>query len=103
MRPRTSPVLEATNGEEALRVANRYDRGSVQLLLSDLVMPRMGGRELADRLLSQAPEIKVLLMSGYPNDASPKRGESDITIPFLRKPFTPDEVAQRVREVLDLA
>ena len=94
-------VLEATNGEEALRVAGRHAKEDVQLLLTDLVMPRMGGRELAERLLSQAPEVKVLFTSGYPDDASIQRGASHVTTSFLQKPFTPAIVAQKVREVLD--
>ena len=96
-------VLEAANGEEALRVAGRHDKENVQLLLTDLVMPRMGGRELAEHLMGQAPEIKVLLMSGYPDDASLQRGASEATTAFLRKPFTPAVVARKVREVLDTA
>ena len=96
-------VLEAANGEEALRVAARHDKESVQLLLTDMVMPRMGGRELAERLRDQAPEIKVLYTSGYADNASVRRGGPNVAIPFLQKPFTPAAVAQKVREVLDAA
>ena len=96
-------VLEAANGEQALRVVGQHDTDSVQLLLTDLVMPQMGGRELAERLMGLAPEIKVLLMSGYPDDATLQQNASDATTPFLTKPFTPTVVAQKVREVLDTA
>jgi hypothetical protein len=88
-------VLEARHGAEALDVARRHD-GAIDLVVTDLVMPRLSGDELARRLVELRPQIKVLFVSGYAPDAR----VSESGAPLLRKPFRPDELAQRVRELL---
>lgn len=93
-------VLEASNGEEALRVASDHDGEKIQLLLTDVVMPQMGGGELAHRLLAQYPRIKVLSVSASDNDGI-AGAESLGPWPSLQKPFTIDELARKVREALD--
>jgi two-component system, cell cycle sensor histidine kinase and response regulator CckA len=95
-------VLEAANGEEALKVAERHD-GRVDLLLSDVVMPRMGGPELAQALLQQRPDVKVLYMSGYTDHPMVRRGVVDAGVAFLQKPFTPTSLVSRIRELLETA
>jgi PAS domain S-box-containing protein len=93
-------VLEAEEAEDALQLSARH-QGPIHLLLSDVVMPRMSGRELADRLGPLRSEMKVLYLSGYTNDAVVRHGLSEGEIEFLQKPFTPDVLARKVREVLD--
>ncbi len=91
-------VLEAGHGEEALRVVARHT-GRIDLLLSDVVMPGMNGRELAEKLTAVRPDLRVLLMSGYTDDTALRRGIH--TSRLMHKPFTPDTLAVRVREALD--
>ncbi len=93
-------VLEASNGEEALATAGKH-RQPIQLLLTDLVMPGMSGRILAERMAVLHPESKVLYMSGYTDDAVIRHGGLGAGGAFLQKPFTPDAVANKVRQVLD--
>ena len=98
-------VLEAANGEEALRLVQNHAAGMIDLLLTDVVMPRMGGIELAICLREARPDIKILLTSGYA-DVGPMLpcSPNDMTqdkIPFLQKPFMPSELLRQVREVLD--
>jgi len=93
-------VLEAANGEEALKVAEQHD-GPLDLLLSDVVMPRMGGPELAQALLAKRPTVKVLYMSGYTDHPMVRRGVVNAGVAFLQKPFTPTVLVSRVREVLE--
>ena len=93
-------VLEAANGEEALRVAEQHE-GPLDLLLSDVVMPRMGGPELAQALLAKRPSVKVLYMSGYTDHPMVRRGVVNAGVAFLQKPFTPTVLVSRVREVLE--
>lgn len=95
-------VLEAANGEEALAVAARH-QGPLDLLLSDVVMPRMGGPELAQALLQRRPALRVLYMSGYTEHPMVRRGVVDAGVAFLQKPFTPTSLVSRVREVLEMA
>lgn len=95
-------VLEASNGEEALSVADRHP-GRVDLLLSDVVMPRMGGPELAQALLQKRPDLRVLFMSGYTDHPMVRRGVVDAGVAFLQKPFTPTALVSRVRELLEEA
>jgi two-component system cell cycle sensor histidine kinase/response regulator CckA len=93
-------VLEAANGEEALKVAEQHE-GPLHLLLSDVVMPRMGGPELAQALLAKRPSVKVLYMSGYTDHPMVRRGVVNAGVAFLQKPFTPTVLVSRVREVLE--
>ncbi len=93
-------VLEARQGAEALEISNRH-AGTIHLLVTDVVMPQMSGRELAQRLATLRPELKVLYMSGYTDDAIVRHGVLASGIAFLSKPFTPNALALKVREVLD--
>jgi CheY-like chemotaxis protein len=93
-------VLEARQGAEALELSNRH-AGTIHLLVTDVVMPQMSGRELAQRLATLRPELKVLYMSGYTDDAIVRHGVLASGIAFLSKPFTPNALALKVREVLD--
>jgi nitrogen-specific signal transduction histidine kinase/CheY-like chemotaxis protein len=93
-------VLEARHGIEALLASTRYV-GSIHLLLTDVVMPQMSGPEVAEKILTLRPEIKVLYMSGYPDHPLFDRGSVSRQTGFLQKPFSPPVLAQKVREVLD--
>jgi two-component system cell cycle sensor histidine kinase/response regulator CckA len=93
-------VIEARHGAEAIELSNRHE-GVIQLLVTDVVMPQMSGRELAQRLATLRPELKVLYMSGYTDDAIVRHGVLASGIAFLSKPFTPDALTVKVRELLD--
>ena len=95
-------VIEARNGPEALLLSERH-QGPLDLLLTDVVMPRMSGRELAERMGPLHPDLSVLYMSGYTDDAVIRHGVLGADTAFLQKPFTPAALVQRVRETLDLA
>jgi two-component system cell cycle sensor histidine kinase/response regulator CckA len=93
-------VLEAVNGAEALRLASSYE-GPIHLLLTDVVMPEMGGRALAEALGATRPDMALLFVSGYTEDAVIQHGIQESGLPFLQKPFTPSSLLGMVREVLD--
>jgi PAS domain S-box-containing protein len=93
-------ILLAADGEEALSLAVSHD-GSIELLLTDVVMPRFGGGELARRLLLSRPELRVIYMSGYTDGSISHHGVLEEGVVLLMKPFTRDQLARSVRETLD--
>jgi signal transduction histidine kinase/ActR/RegA family two-component response regulator len=93
-------VIEARDGAAALDAAAAHD-GPIDLLLTDVIMPGLNGRELADRFATVNPETRVLFMSGYAGEALSAQGVLDSSVAFLAKPFLPAELARRVRAVLD--
>jgi CheY-like chemotaxis protein len=93
-------VLEARHGAEALEISERH-QGPIHIMVTDVVMPQMSGRELAQRLAPVRPDMKVLYMSGYTDDAIVRHGVLGAGMAFLSKPFTPDALAVKVREVLE--
>jgi two-component system cell cycle sensor histidine kinase/response regulator CckA len=94
-------VLEAPDGDQAFLLAHNHSGANIHLLVTDVIMPQMGGRELADRIKIIRPEMKVLYMSGYTDNAIVHHGVLNPGIEFLQKPFSPAGLAQKVREVLD--
>jgi PAS domain S-box-containing protein len=100
LRKQGYTVLEAADGEEALRLA-RLHPGSIDLLLTDVVMPHLGGRELAERLAAARPGLRVLYMSGYTDGVLVRDGVLEEGLAFLQKPFSPFTLLGKVREVLD--
>jgi CheY-like chemotaxis protein len=92
-------ILEAAGAAQAVEIAEQHTK-PIHLLLTDVVMPRIGGKELAERLRTLHPETKVLYMSGYTDDAVALRGIAEGGTPFLQKPFLPDALLLKVREIL---
>jgi two-component system, cell cycle sensor histidine kinase and response regulator CckA len=93
-------VLHARNGAEGIRVVDEYS-GPIHLLVTDVVMPGMSGREVAEALRQRYPGLKILYASGYTDDAVVRHGIVEATDAFLQKPFTPLTLARKVRAVLD--
>jgi CheY-like chemotaxis protein len=93
-------VLEGASGPASLAIGKNY-QGSIQLLMTDVVMPGMNGRELANQLLSRHPQMRILYMSGYADDAIVHHGVLDAGTNFIQKPFSPDALARKVRLILD--
>jgi two-component system, cell cycle sensor histidine kinase and response regulator CckA len=93
-------VLDASDGPTALELSARHGE-AIDLLVTDVVMPGMSGRELAERLAPGRPSMKVLYTSGYTDDAMVRQGVLNAGVAFLQKPFVPDSLARKVREVLD--
>jgi CheY-like chemotaxis protein len=94
-------VVEVSSGKQALSICEDREE-PIDLLLTDVVMPEMSGRELAEKLRALHPEMKVLYMSGYTQDAILHHGTLDQGANFIQKPFSPDTLARKVRIVLDL-
>jgi DNA-binding NtrC family response regulator len=92
-------VIEAENGEAGLKVSNEY-KARIEMLITDVVMPGMGGRELAQKVSAARPEIKVLFLSGYTEDAIIHEGVLEPGTAFLQKPFTLQTLSRKVRDVL---
>ena len=95
-------VLMASNGKEALQLCREH-KGTIHLLVTDVVMPEMGGPELVERIKVQHPETKVLFTSGYTDHAIVRHGELEAGVSFIQKPFTPANLVRKVRDVLDKA
>jgi two-component system cell cycle sensor histidine kinase/response regulator CckA len=93
-------VLEARHGNEAIEASERYE-GSINLMVTDVIMPQMSGRELAERLAPMRPEMHVLYMSGYPDNTIVQHGVLEPGTAFLQKPFTINALELKVREILD--
>ncbi len=93
-------VIEAANGEEALQQLEQH-QGEVHLLITDMVMPSMGGEELVERLKRSGKELKVLFMSGYTDTPVTEKHLIEPGLAFIQKPYTPNEILQKVRQVLD--
>jgi two-component system cell cycle sensor histidine kinase/response regulator CckA len=93
-------VIVAPNGQEGLRICEEFD-GEIDLVITDVVMPKMSGRELAERISSLRPDTRVLYMSGFTDDTIVRNGVLVDNICFIQKPFSPDDLALKVREVLD--
>jgi CheY-like chemotaxis protein len=101
LRQQGYTVLEAANGVEALHVAQEHGGEKIHLLLTDVVMPQMGGKELADQLKIFRPDVKVLYTSGYTDDAIVHHGVLEPGTHFLQKPFSLKTLSHKVREILD--
>ena len=93
-------VLEAANGEDAMRVGREYE-GDIDLLLTDVVMPKLGGKPLADQFLDFRPKTRILFMSGYPNDGILQAGILTEKVALLEKPVTRELLTKQVRQMLD--
>jgi PAS domain S-box-containing protein len=93
-------LLEAADGREALRIADAH-AGPIDLLLTDVVMPNLGGRDLAEAVRARRPETRVLYMSGFTDDAVVRHGVSVAADALLQKPFTPIALTRKVRSILD--
>jgi len=92
-------VVEAAEGNEALEHAERMG-SEIALVITDVVMPGMNGRELADRLTEGHPTLKVLFTSGYPADMIVRHGVAEGTVAYIEKPYLPDELARKIRALL---
>ncbi len=92
-------VLDAPSAEAALRIAEEYT-APINLLLTDVVMLGMSGRELADRLRPTRPELRVVYMSAYTAEVMGQHGVIEADVPFIAKPFTPDYLLRKIGEVL---
>ena len=92
-------VLEANCGADALRLCQQH-AGPIHLLLTDVLMPEMNGRKLAERVIALRPQTQVLYMSGYPDDDFRAHFSPTTGMAFIQKPFTPNALARKVREVL---
>ena len=93
-------VLDAKGGEEAIRVCSAH-AGQIDLLLTDVVMPEISGKEVADRLLELRPALRVVFMSGYTDEAIVQHGVLDANVEFIQKPFTWIALTKKVRDVLN--
>jgi PAS domain S-box-containing protein len=93
-------VFAAASGPEAIELAEHESTPNIDLLMTDVVMPRMNGREVAERLTESMPGLRVLFTSGYPSDTLVRRGIAEARAAFIQKPYLPDEVGRKLREML---
>jgi DNA-binding response OmpR family regulator len=100
LKARGFAVFSAENGVAALELAAGIE-APIQLLITDVVMPKLGGKELAQKLKAQRPEIKILYTSGYTENAIVHHGVLDEGINFLHKPYSLEVLAQKIRSILD--
>jgi two-component system cell cycle sensor histidine kinase/response regulator CckA len=103
LQARGYTVLSASNGQEALHVVRDHVGPPIRLVVTDVIMPLMGGKVMAEWLKTTHPEMKVLFTSGYTDDAIAHHGVLDAGLEFLAKPYAPSVLVQRVRELLDVA
>ena len=101
LRDRGYSVLETANGAEALGMVQKHNGEDIQQLLTDVVMPQMSGPELAAQISATHPDIKVLFTSGYTGDSISSVNNYPTASNFLPKPYMPEALAVKVREVLD--
>ena len=94
-------VIEATDGMDALEITTKGDRLKIDLLVTDVIMPKMGGKELSEKLFEEYPKLKVLYISGYTDNAITDHGMLDEGVLLLQKPFSSQSLAEKVREILD--
>ncbi len=100
LRQQGYTVLPASQGTDALLMEERHE-GRIDLVVTDVVMPGLSGRQVAEELTRRRPGLRVLYVSGYTNDAMVRHGVREAETAFLQKPFAPEELARKVREVLD--
>jgi two-component system cell cycle sensor histidine kinase/response regulator CckA len=93
-------LLQASNGRAAVKLAE-MNRTHIHLVVTDVVMPELGGREVADQVVALHPETRILFLSGYTADAIVRTGIHQTEVALLHKPFTPSMLAARIREILD--
>jgi CheY-like chemotaxis protein len=94
-------VLRANNGQDALHVAREHKGSPIRLVVTDVIMPLMGGKVMAEWLKTTYPDLKILFTSGYTDDAIAQHGVLEPGVAFLPKPYTPAALARKVREMLD--
>ena len=94
-------VIEAGNGVEGFAVATKGDHPEIDLLVTDVIMPKMTGKTLSDKLRREYPDLKVLFISGYTDNATVRESLLDEGVSFLQKPFSPQSLAEKVRDIID--
>jgi CheY-like chemotaxis protein len=94
-------VLSASNGQDGLHVAQNRKGRPIRLVITDVIMPRMGGKVMAEWLKASFPDLKILFTSGYTDDAIAHHGVLNEGVEFLPKPYTPSTLAHKVRAMLD--
>jgi YesN/AraC family two-component response regulator len=94
-------VLSAENGQDGLRAARQHKGLPIRLVITDVIMPVMGGKVMADKLIAEYPDLKILFTSGYTDDAIAHDGVLGPRVHLLLKPHTPATLARKVRELLD--
>jgi CheY-like chemotaxis protein len=94
-------VLRANNGQDGLNMARKQKGAEIRLVITDVIMPQMGGKVMADWLKTTSPELKILFTSGYSDDTIAQHGVLEPGVAFLPKPYTPATLTRKVREMLD--